>query len=226
MNQKLWWYTVRASGMIAWVLVVASVLWGLALSARATRRPRPAWVLDLHRFLAGLTFAFVGIHLIGLLADSYVGFGFSDMFVVYASKWRPGAVAWGIGALYLLIAVEVTSVLMRRMSRRFWHTVHLLSFVIFISVTAHALLAGADAGNSLVRWFAIGSSTAAMSLLLVRALRRAPSVSAARQLQGDDIAAGLGRQVGRDRAQAMDPSRNLPTSGYFAPTTSANHSGT
>jgi methionine sulfoxide reductase heme-binding subunit len=169
-NQKLWWYTVRASGLVAWGLVAASVLWGMILSTRVTRRPRPPWVLDLHRFLSGLAFAFVAVHLVGLLADSFVGFGPGELTVPYASHWRPGAVAWGIVALYLLVAVEITSLLMRHLPRRVWHAIHLTSFVVFVAVIAHAFTAGADAANPLMVGFAVVTSGAAVFLLLFRIL--------------------------------------------------------
>jgi len=169
-NQKLWWYTIRASGLVAWALVAASVLWGLFLSTRLTRRPRPPWVLDLHRFLGGLAFVFIGVHVAGLLADSFVGFGPTDLVVPYASHWRPGAVAWGIVALYLLLAVEVTSLLMRHLPRALWHAIHLASFVVLAAVTAHAFTAGADARNPVMVWFAVVTSAATVFLVLFRVL--------------------------------------------------------
>ena len=57
MTGNLPWYVARSAGLLAWVLLTASVLWGLALSGKAKafgRRPRPNWTLDLHRFLGGL----------------------------------------------------------------------------------------------------------------------------------------------------------------------------
>jgi methionine sulfoxide reductase heme-binding subunit len=168
MTQHLWWYTVRASGFVAWALVAGSVLWGLLLSARATRRPSPAWVRDLHRFLGGLACLFVLLHVGALFADTFVGWTVVDVLVPYATRWRPGGVALGIVALYLLFAVELTSLAMRHLPRRLWHAVHLLSFVVFAAVTAHALLAGTDTAEPAARWFAIVTSTMAAILLTVR----------------------------------------------------------
>ena len=53
-------------------------------------------MLDLHRFLGGMTVVFVGLHIGSLAADSFVGFDWDDLLVPYALAWRPGAVAWGI----------------------------------------------------------------------------------------------------------------------------------
>jgi predicted ferric reductase len=169
-NPHLWWYVARASGIVAWILVTASVVWGLVLSTRLTRRPKPAWFLDLHRLLGGLSVVFVGVHLAGLVADNYTHFGLASLLVPLASAWHPVAVASGVVGMYLLIAIEITSLLMRRLPRRLWRAVHLTSFGLFAFTTVHALTAGSDAGNVAVQWFALGSCAVVGFLTLVRIL--------------------------------------------------------
>ena len=172
MTQHVVWYTIRASGIVTWALVTASVLWGLLLASHSTRRPRPAWVLDLHRFLSGLALAFLALHLGALLADSFIGFTPAALVVPFASRWRPAAVAWGIVACDLLVVVEITSVLMARLSRRLWHATHLLSFVVFATATVHGLTAGTDAGGVAVRACAFGSIAAVAALAGFRLVAR------------------------------------------------------
>jgi DMSO/TMAO reductase YedYZ heme-binding membrane subunit len=168
MSQELVWYTVRATGLVAWALVTAAVVWGLLLSLRQTPRPRPSWMLDLHRFLGALALVLVAVHVGALAFDRFVGFDWDDLLIPYASAWRPGAVAWGIVAAYFLVAVEVTSLLARHLRRGLWHTVHLLGYVVFVAVTAHALLAGADAEVPAVQVFAITASALVALLTLAR----------------------------------------------------------
>ena len=96
MNPQLWWHVARAGGLVAYGLLAASTIWGLAVSTRLLGRwPAPGWTLDLHRYLGGLAVAFTGIHLAALLLDSYIQFDLLDLLVPLASAWRPGAVAWG-----------------------------------------------------------------------------------------------------------------------------------
>jgi predicted ferric reductase len=168
---KLWWYVARASGLVSWALVIASVLWGLALAGRFTKKiPPPAWTLDLHRFLGGLAVSFVGVHVAALVADTYVHFGWSELFVPLASKWRPWPVAFGIVALYLLLAVEVTSLLMRHLPRRLWRFVHLGSFLLAFLGTVHGLTAGADAQQPIVRWAVVITSAILAGMVTIRLL--------------------------------------------------------
>jgi predicted ferric reductase len=171
-TQQLWWYAVRASGVVAWVLVTASVVWGLLLASRSTTRPRPAWVLDLHRFLGALTLVFLAVHLVGLLFDKWVGFGPRELFVPMASEYRPGALTWGIVALYLLVVVEVSSRLMRWIPRRAWHAIHCSSFAMFAMTTTHVLTAGTDARRLPTIVFAWVSSLLVVGLLSFRVVAR------------------------------------------------------
>lgn len=143
-DPKLWWYVARASGVVALVLASLSVVWGVALSSRLTKRPKPAWMLDLHRFLGGLTVVFVGVHLAGLVADNFTHWGLSDLLVPLATRWHPVAVAYGVVAFYLLVAVEVTSLFMKRLPRRVWHGIHLSSFGLWLLAIVHGFTAGTD----------------------------------------------------------------------------------
>jgi predicted ferric reductase len=142
------WYVARSSGIVAWCLVLATIVWGLLLATKTKvlgRRPTPAWMLSLHRYLGALTIAFVAVHVGSILLDSYASFGVTDVLVPFTGSWHPAAVAWGIVGMYLLAAIEVTSLLRHHMSKRSWHAVHLLSYFLFATTTVHLLSAGTDA---------------------------------------------------------------------------------
>jgi len=146
MSAQLAWHVARAAGLVAWALTAAAVIWGLLLSTRvAGRRPPPAWLADLHRYLGGLAVTFTAVHIAALLADTWAHFDIVDIVVPFASQWRPAAVAWGVVAMYLLAAIETTSLLRRRLSTRSWRTIHQSSFALFVVGTIHLLTAGTDA---------------------------------------------------------------------------------
>ena len=84
----------RASGILAWALLSLSVCWGLFISTKAVAKATaPAWTLDLHRFLGGVSVIATAAHLAGLVADNYVHFGVAELLVPLKSSWRPVAVA-------------------------------------------------------------------------------------------------------------------------------------
>ena len=176
MSPQLWWYAARATGYVAWALVSASVVFGLLVSTRLARgRLSPAWALDLHRFLGGASVVFTALHLAGLVADSYVHFGPADLLVPLASSWKPGPVALGVVALYLLAAVQGTSMMMRRLPRRLWRAVHLCGYAVFWLASFHLLAAGTDAANPWSRAAVDLVVALVVFLSLVRALSGRPA---------------------------------------------------
>jgi DMSO/TMAO reductase YedYZ heme-binding membrane subunit len=178
-----WWYVARASGLVAWALVLASCTWGLLHALRTFgRRPTPAWMLSTHRYLSALTIAFVAVHVVAIIADDYVHFGLTDVLVPMVSTWHPLAVAWCIVAMYVLVAVELTSLVRQRLSPRVWRGIHMLSYVLLALVTIHLLTAGTDANDLLPATSAvlIGVATvfgAAMLLTWRTAPRVRPAAS-------------------------------------------------
>ncbi|MDH3755440.1 MAG: ferric reductase-like transmembrane domain-containing protein [Acidimicrobiia bacterium] len=151
-NTKFWWYVARSSGLVAWGVLALSVAFGLVLSSRFFgRRTNPAWTLSVHRFLGGMGVVFTGLHLAGLYADDYVQFTIGDFLIPGSSPWRPGAVTWGVVSLYVLIAIEGTSLLMRHLPRRLWRAVHWLSPALFITASVHTYQAGTDIGRHAVQ---------------------------------------------------------------------------
>jgi DMSO/TMAO reductase YedYZ heme-binding membrane subunit len=152
-NPNLPWYIARSGGIVAWALIAATVIWGLAFSGKLTRHPKlpsPAWMLDLHRFLGGLAVIFTGLHIAGLMTDKFVGYGPFNVLVPFTGAYRPAATAWGIVAMYLLVSVELTSLVMTRLPRKVWHGIHMSSYVIFTLATIHGLTTGTDARHGIL----------------------------------------------------------------------------
>ena len=149
-DPHIWWYLSRSAGIVAWIMLTASVLWGIVLATDLFPKwRRNAGLLAMHRWLAGLTFFFIAGHLATLLFDSYAKFGMRDLLVPGASTWRPTAIAVGVVALWLLVAIEVTALAMKRVSRKWWRNVHIASYFVFWSVSIHAALAGTDTSKPL-----------------------------------------------------------------------------
>jgi predicted ferric reductase len=175
-NPQVWWFVARASGIIAWALLTLAVVWGLFISTKAVAKASsPAWLLDFHRYLGGLAVIFTGVHLAGLAADNYVHFGWFEMFVPMASSWKPRPVAFGIVGFYLLLAIEITSLMMSRLPRSLWRWVHRTSFVLYFVATYHGIAAGTDHQNQWFRVAALASINIVtfLTIVLILAARRA-----------------------------------------------------
>jgi predicted ferric reductase len=161
-------------------MLTASVIWGIILSTKAfPARRRPAWLLDLHRWLGGLTVGFVAIHIGALVADNYVPFGLREVTIPFASEWRTGAVALGVLATWLLAAVQCTSLAIRRLPRKVWRAVHLTSYATFWLTSVHAALAGSDRTNWLYELTAAASIGAVAWAVIYRLTNRGPAARSA-----------------------------------------------
>lgn len=181
-DSQIFWYIARVSGFVAWALLAASVLWGVSLSTRAvkmtklrTAKKLPATMADSHRFLSALAVLATGVHMAALVGDNYLHFGWKELFVPGASTWKPTAVALGVVAMWLLAAVQVTSLAQRHLKRRSWARIHRLAFVLFIAAEFHTMMAGTDVSHPafvianavvlvLVLWFSVFRILSARSL--------------------------------------------------------------
>jgi DMSO/TMAO reductase YedYZ heme-binding membrane subunit len=145
-SEQVWWYLSRSSGIVAWALLVASMLWGVTLAVRSRHEwVRPAWTFAVHRWLGSLTVVALGLHLGALVADSYVTFTLVDLVVPFASDYRPWGVALGVLSLWLVIAVQFSSRVLRRLPQGWWRVLHRSSYALILTVSAHAVLTGTDA---------------------------------------------------------------------------------
>jgi DMSO/TMAO reductase YedYZ heme-binding membrane subunit len=172
MNEHTFWYLSRASGMVAWLVLSATCLWGILLITRMLKpADRPAWLLDLHRHLGALSVVTTGVHMLTLVGDNYVQFGWRELLLPQASPWRTEAITWGVLAFYVLVVVQVSSLLMKKLPRRLWHGIHLLSYVLFAMATVHGVKAGTDATNKVFVLTATAVTAIVLFSLLARVLQ-------------------------------------------------------
>jgi predicted ferric reductase len=180
MTGTLPWYVARASGLVAWALLAGSVVWGLLMTSKIMRRRvKNSWLLDLHRWLGGLALVFTGIHVVAILSDTYVHFGLASVLIPLAARWHPVAVAWGVASLYLLAAVEVTSLVRKHLSHRLWKRVHFLSLPLFVFSTIHGLSAGTDGRTpmAIITAALVTSGVAALVAVRIRESSHRPRVN-------------------------------------------------
>ncbi len=167
----MWWYATRAAGLMTWLTATAAVVVGLALSLKFVRSRTGPWLLDLHRFLGGISAVFLIAHVGTLFADSYVDLEPRDLFIPGESAWETEAMAWGIVAAYVLIAVEVTSLLRSQLRRRIWWFIHGLSFVTVGAGGYHAWIVGSDVHNPIAWTIAGTGSLMVLGLVSLRMQR-------------------------------------------------------
>ena len=76
--------------------------------------------------------------------------------------------AVGIVAFWLLVIVEVSSLLKRRLPHRLWARIHLASFVAYGAATIHYLQAGTERTNPVLLLTVEATTAVVLFLTLVR----------------------------------------------------------
>ncbi|MGH3407806.1 MAG: ferric reductase-like transmembrane domain-containing protein, partial [Streptosporangiaceae bacterium] len=139
------WYTTRATGLVAMVLLTISMAFGLLSSVGYQRPALPRFVtVGLHRNASLLALAFTAAHVITTVVDSYVNIPIQDAFIPFISSYRPLWVGLGTVASDLLLALTVTSLLRSRMGFRTWRAVHLTAYACWPVALLHGLGTGSD----------------------------------------------------------------------------------
>ena len=155
---QLWWYVTRAAGLVAYLLLWLSTVWGLAISSKifdplVTRD----YSYDFHQYLSLFALGFIAMHVVVLMLDRYLPFSLLQVLLPFTSSYRPLWVGLGVISLYLLVLVTVTFYLRKRIGTRAFRWIHLLSLLGYLGVTLHALYAGSDSPLSAAQLIYKGS---------------------------------------------------------------------
>ena len=166
------WFLLRSTGLVALVLLTATVCLGIASTA-----PRPfgrALRQHVHADLALLGVALVGVHVATAVLDAHAGVGLRDVVVPFAAEYRPLWLGLGTLGVDLLLAMLLTSALRLRLGARAWRSVHVLAYAAWPVSVLHGLGAGSDAAVPAVVGLTAACVAAVLAALALRAADAAP----------------------------------------------------
>jgi len=139
------WYTTRATGLVALVLFTLVVTLGLMVANRVGGDTIGRFeVNELHRSLSMVAVVFLVIHILTTVVDSYVSTGFLSAIIPLTSSYKKWQITFGTISFDLLLAVWVSSLLKIRMKYQSWRAIHWLSWISFATSLVHAYLTGTD----------------------------------------------------------------------------------
>lgn len=170
---SVWWVTARVSGIVAYLLLVASMTSGIVLKSRLVQRvATPVARMEWHRMLALLALALVGVHGVALVMDSYISITPADLLIPGGVDYRTWWVSAGVIATWLMLFVIVTAMMRADVGARWWKTIHYASYALFVAATAHGLMAGTDSGQLWMLALYIGATALVCGMALRRAIAR------------------------------------------------------
>jgi sulfoxide reductase heme-binding subunit YedZ len=139
------WYLSRGSGAVSLILLSAAVVLGIVDERRwrSTRWPRFA-LHGLHRWVSLFAVAFLAVHILSGVLDSFAPIRLLDAVLPFAGTYRPLWLGFGTLAFDLLLTVAITSLLKRQIGQRAWRAVHWLSYAAWPVAVVHGLGTGSD----------------------------------------------------------------------------------
>ncbi len=177
-GSTVFWYASRATGIVAMVLLTVVLVLGLVVTrqGRIPGLPRFA-VAGLHRNLSLLAVAFIAVHVLTAVLDSYVSIPLRSSLIPFTSGYERFWLGLGAVSLDLMLAMIVTSLIRGRLNRRLWRAVHLLAYLSWPVALAHGIGASKDLQQGRLLGLAVGCAlvvVAAVAWRLAAAARQVP----------------------------------------------------
>jgi len=166
-----WWLASRASGIVALVLIALSVAIGLAMAAKAFRKPGlPKLLIAIHEHAALAALVAIAVHGITLLGDHWLDPGILGITVPFVIDHEPVFTGLGIIGGYLAAILGLTFYVRRRIGTRRWRNLHRLTPVVYVLGVIHTLGSGSDAGTVWMTLVLLATGTPILYLGILRAL--------------------------------------------------------
>lgn len=164
------WYVTRATAVAAYITLAVGAIFGMLRPLARASNERMSWLVDIaHTSLTVLAAVLTLGHLVSLVFDTFVPFTVLNLLNPASETYKPLGTALGVFGMYAMAAVLLTSWAKPRLSYGFWRAAHYLSFIAFILVTLHGLLAGSDSREPFMRaiYGACAGAVAFMGLMRI-----------------------------------------------------------
>ncbi len=178
---SLYWYLTRSTGAVALLLLTISVVLGVLDVQRFSTQRLPRFVVDsLHRNASLLAVAFLVVHILTSVLDSFAPIGLLDAIVPFAGSYRPFWLGLGAVSFDLILAVILTSLLRRRMGYGTWRAIHWLTYASWPIALLHGFGTGSDVKDTWLLALSIACAAAVVAAIATRVLSGWPANLGAR----------------------------------------------
>ena len=174
-----WWLASRSAGLVAYALLSAAVLLGLAMALRLGPPRLRRGARGLHERRALLALGAVAAHGLLLLGDPWLRPGLSGLLVPFTMDYRPAWTGLGVLAAYLAAGLSLTYYARGRLGARRWRLAHRFIPVAWALAAVHVAGAGTDAVSLWLQVPLALSAALVLALLGERLLGARPAAAPA-----------------------------------------------
>ncbi len=171
-----YWYLTRSTGAVALLLLTLAVALGVADVKRWSTDRFPRFIVDgLHRNVSLLATAFLGLHILSSVLDSFAPISIRDALIPFVGSYRPFWLGLGAVAFDLMLAVVITSLLRARMGYASWRAVHWLAYASWPIALLHGFGTGSDVKSGWLLVLSIGCLAIVAAAVLSRVISGWPA---------------------------------------------------
>jgi DMSO/TMAO reductase YedYZ heme-binding membrane subunit len=164
-----YWYLTRSSGAVSLVLLTLALVLGVIDVGRYSSVTWPRFVVDsLHRNASLLALAFLGVHIVTAVLDSFAPISLVNAIIPFTGSYRPFWLGLGALSFDMIVAVIVTSLMRRGMGHSTWKAVHWLVYAAWPIALLHGFGTGSDVKSTWLLALSVLCLIAAVAAVLVR----------------------------------------------------------
>lgn len=170
------WHLIRASGVVAYILLSVSAFSGIACSAPFISSRGRINLINLHEASSRWSLWLVLTHAALLMVDTYAPYSLVAVLWPLLGPYRPWAVMLGSIAAWLMLGTLLAFDLRSLINERFRRMVHGLNVVVYVAATLHGIWSGTDTSHvSLAVMY--GGSALSIGVMVLLRLKGAKQVA-------------------------------------------------
>jgi len=175
-TSNAYWYLTRSTGAVALLLLTLALVLGVVDVQRWSTPRWPRFLVDsLHRNVALLALAFLLVHVLTAVLDSFTSIPLIDAVVPFVGSYRPFWLGLGAISFDMILAVIATSLLRQHIGFNAWRAIHWLTYACWPIALLHGLGTGSDVKFTWLLAISVLCLLAVIAAVLARALIGWPS---------------------------------------------------
>jgi len=171
-DPKAFWYLSRGSAFSAYFLLWLSMILGTGITNKlSVLWPGLPPTIELHQFTSIIGLAFGLFHGLILMGDHYISFSLAQVLLPFTTTgYKPVAVGLGQIGFYTMLIITLSFYIRKKIGPKTWRAIHFVSFITYILVLIHGLLAGTDTSALSAQFFYMITGGLLFFMILYRIL--------------------------------------------------------
>jgi methionine sulfoxide reductase heme-binding subunit len=171
------WYASRATGIVALLLLTAVFALGITITRQGRLPGLPKFaVTDLHRNLSLLAVAFVVVHVLTAVVDTYVNIPLLASVIPFTSGYERLWLGLGAISFDLFLAMIVTSLVRGRLNRTLWWAIHLTAYASWPVAFVHSIYSSRDLQQGAMLYLSLACAAVIVAAVIWRLIGNARRV--------------------------------------------------